>query len=295
MSAPSFSKETPDKIGNGINVSGKNTLIKTESNGFRVAIADEPINAKIDGKRTFCIRVDNAGMYLNIEIGFTPLEKFDANTNEACFGHWRFTGCGISLGNGYLWYAVDKHHNIIDKAISQIAKEIIAVLTISNNGAKKEIGFLVDGKESKSSDVSEHLEGDFLFPAIVLWEKNQQITTIPIDQMTKRTPEIENLTKEYQQHPKNHIYIDEVKHARNKLLKQNEEMMSDFFKQFEQQAEVSDVVEAETKKENAKEKKVKQVATKKTKKETKPNTTKVTKKKEETKNSKKEKKTKAKK
>jgi hypothetical protein len=43
MSSPrSFSKITPNKIGNGIAVSERNTLIKTD-NGFRVAIADEPI------------------------------------------------------------------------------------------------------------------------------------------------------------------------------------------------------------------------------------------------------------
>jgi hypothetical protein len=135
-----------------------------------------------------------------------------------------------------------------------------------------------------------------LFPAIVLGDKDQQITTIPIDQIKTRTPEIEDLIKEYQQQQKNNHPIDEVKQARNDLLKQNEEMMYNFFNQLEQQTKASDVVEVEveTKKENAKEKKVKQVATKKTKKETKPKTTKATKKKEETKNNK-EKKAKAKK
>ena len=50
-----------------------------------------------------------------------------------------------------------------------------------------------DGKESKSTDVSEYLNGDRLFPAICLLEKNQQITTIPIEQIEIRTPEIERL------------------------------------------------------------------------------------------------------
>jgi hypothetical protein len=106
---------------------------------------------------------------------------------------------------------------------------------------------------------------------------------------------LDELIKEYRQQRKNNDSIEEVNHARKKVLKQNEKMMYDFFKQFEQQTNASDVVEVESKKENTKEKKVKQVATKKTKKETKPKTTKATKKKEETKNNKKEKKTKAKK
>ncbi len=133
-------------------------------------------------------------------IGFTPMETFDPS-KTACFGYYGFDGCGcgINLFDGYLYYPLDKYHNIIDKEISRDAKEIIVTLTISNNGRKKEIRFLCDGKESKSSDVSEHLKGDLLFSAIALSWKNQQVTTIPIDQIKTRTPEIENLIKEYQQ------------------------------------------------------------------------------------------------
>jgi hypothetical protein len=291
---PSFSKDTPNKIGKGIDVSGKNTLIKTGRNGYRVAIANEPIDAQFDGKKMFCVRVDNSGgpHYTHIMIGFTPLETFHSKS-EAYFGENGFTGCGMSLNEGDLCYLGTQCHDIIDWEISKKAKETIAILTISNSGKKKEIRFLCDGKESQSSDVSEILKGDLLFPAICLCERNQQVTTIPIDQIKTRTPEIENLIKEYQQQRKNHISIEEVKQARHGLLKQNEQMMSDFFKQFEQQVNASDVVEVATKKENKKEKKVKQVATKKTKKEPKPKTTKATKKKEETKNNKKEQKTKA--
>jgi hypothetical protein len=294
MSAPSFSKNIPDKIGNGIDVSGRNTLIKTEYNDhWRFAIADEPIDAKVDGKKMFCVRVDNAGRQPWMMIGFTPTETFESN-EEAYFGWNGFAGCGMKLYCGSLRYRVNRRHWIIDGRISQIAKEIIAILEISNKGKKKVIRFLCDGNESKSCDASKHLEGDFLFPAICLGSVGQQITTIPIDQIKTRTPEIENLIKEYQQQPKNYMNIEEVKQARNDFRQQNEQMMSDFFNQLEQQTNMSDVVEVEveSKKENTKEKKVKQVATKKTKKETKPKTTKATKKKEVPKNNK-EKKTKA--
>jgi hypothetical protein len=260
MSAPSFSKDTPNKISDFINVSGRNTLIKTVDNGiWRLAIADESIDAKVDGKKMFCVRVDNAGDYSCIMIGFTPMETFDSNKEEASFGDDGFDGCGIYLLGGNLYYPVDKYHEIINWEISGRAKEIIVILTISDNGKKKEIRFLCDGHESEASDVSEYLKGDRVFPAIVLWGKNEQVTTIPIDQIEIRTPEIENLIKE----------------SRNNREEKSSEL--------------------ETKKENKKEKKVKQVATKKTKKETKPKTTKATKKKEENKNNKNEKKTKAKK
>ncbi len=239
FNSATFSKDIPNKIGNGIEVSGKNTLIKTERNGYRVAIADEPIDAKVDGKKMFCVRVDNAGPFSMMAIGFTPL---DSNKN--------FAGTGILLGHGYLIYPVDKFYNIIDNKISHKAKEIIVILTISNNGKKKEIHFLCDGHETKSTDVSGILKEDLLFPAIVLGEKNQQITTIPIDEIKTRTPEIDELVKEYQQQPKNFINIEQVKQARKDLLKQNEEMMMNFFNQLEQQqVNACDAVEAETKKE----------------------------------------------
>jgi hypothetical protein len=194
---PPFSKNTPNKIGSGIEVSGKNTLIKTDDDEFRAAIADESIDAKVDGKKMFCVRVENAGKQSWMMFGFTPMETFDSNT-IACFGYNGFTGCGISLGAGNLRYPVQECNNIIDEEISKNAKVIIVILTISNNGKKKEIRFLCDGKETESSDVSYYLQGDHLFPAICLGNENQQVTTIPIDQIKTRTPEIENLVKEYQ-------------------------------------------------------------------------------------------------
>jgi hypothetical protein len=199
---PSFSEDTDDKIGKDIDVSGRNTLIKTDY-GWRVAIAEEPIDATVDGTKLFCVRVDKTVLDLHISIGFTPMETFDSTEDtffgDASFGDRFFTGCGMYTYYGDLEYSVDDGHNIIDRRISSKAKEIIVILTISNNGTKKEIQFLVDGVESESSDVSEYLEGDRLFPAISLYYLNQQVTTIPIDEIKTRTPEIVNLIKEYQQ------------------------------------------------------------------------------------------------
>ncbi len=107
---PSFSKDTPNKIGNGIDVSGKNTLIM-KGKYWRTAIADEPIDAKSDGKKTFCVRVDNAGAGSFIVIGFTPMETFDSK-KSARFGDNFFDGCGIFLNNGDLYYPVDNPSTI---------------------------------------------------------------------------------------------------------------------------------------------------------------------------------------
>ncbi len=81
---PTFNKNTLNKIGDTINVSGKNTLVKTE-NRWSVAIADESIDANVDGRHLFCTRVDNAGSNPDMTFGFTPMETFDSK-KEANFG-----------------------------------------------------------------------------------------------------------------------------------------------------------------------------------------------------------------
>jgi hypothetical protein len=60
--------------------------MKTDNNDWRFAIADEPIDAKVDGKKMFCVRVDNAGDYSQLMIGFTSLETFDTNKKNAFLG-----------------------------------------------------------------------------------------------------------------------------------------------------------------------------------------------------------------
>jgi hypothetical protein len=70
---PSYSKNSPNKISNDINVYGRNTLI-LNNDAYQVAIANEPIDAKSNGKKSFCVRVDNAGANPHMMFGFTPME-----------------------------------------------------------------------------------------------------------------------------------------------------------------------------------------------------------------------------
>jgi hypothetical protein len=212
-----------------LNALRKNTLINPDSN-FRVAIADEPINAKIDGKKIFCVRVDNAGSNSMMMLGFTPRETFDS-TKEAFFGYNGFNGAGMNLCGGNLCYPVDKYHNIINEEISKKAKEIIVILTISNNGKYKEIRFLCDGQESKSTNASEILKGDRLFPAICLASAGQQITAIPNDEIETRTPEIEELI--IQQQGYSLLRFVSVSVAKYPLLQAHEDLGKKFLQQRE--------------------------------------------------------------
>ncbi len=193
---PSFSKKTPKKISKTIDVSGQKTVIKTK--GFAdwsAAIADELIDAKLDGQTVLCVRVDNMGAMANVMIGFTPMETFDSS-KKAHFGWNGFTGAGLLCLDGFV-YPVTRER-IIDREISEKATEIIAILTTIENGKKKEIRFICDGVASEPSVVSEHLEGDCVWPVICLCFQSQQVTAIPIGQIEIRTPAVENLIKEFQ-------------------------------------------------------------------------------------------------
>ncbi len=139
----------------------------------------------------------------------------------------------MNLYSGNLCYPVDKFRNIIDEEISKNAKEIIAVLSISNNGAKKEIRFLCDGYETQSSDVSEHLQGDLVFPVICLYAANQQVTTIPIDQIKTRTPEIERLILVHHYLPQRDELERTILHQHQILVRELKELLK--FENFQPQ------------------------------------------------------------
>jgi hypothetical protein len=59
---------------------------------WNVAIADEPIDAKVNGKKMFCVRVDDAGSDSSMMMGLTPMETFDSG-KEAWFGGNGFDAC----------------------------------------------------------------------------------------------------------------------------------------------------------------------------------------------------------
>src|SRR3989338_7157968 len=73
--------------------------------------------------------------------------------------------------------------------------------TISNNGTKKEVQWIVDGNEGAVLDCTNEKKGfgngDIFIPCVSLGARGQQVTTIPFDQVTSRSPKIEQLRKLY--------------------------------------------------------------------------------------------------
>jgi hypothetical protein len=216
---PSFSKKVPNKISKKIAVKGKHTLLRRTRGSFRVAIANEPIDGKVDGQKFFCVRIEDSGAFPEIMIGLSPNETYDPS-ESAWFGWNGLGGVGIDCYEGNLFYPTRKDHNIISEKISEKAKEIIVVLTVSNNGTKKEIRFLCDGKESKTEDVSKFLKKNRLFPVIILGGRHQQVTTIPIDEIKKRTPAVNKLLREGATENKNEKKEKKVAQKKKKTKKE---------------------------------------------------------------------------
>ncbi len=144
INPPTFSNETPNKIGNGIEVLGKNTLMNTNTDlELRVAIADEPINAKVDGKKIFCVSVQSSReeqRFGFMMIGLTTVETFDSTLQARFEGGLSGVGLGLCWGH---FFDPEKQTNIINRDFSMKANEIIVILTVSNNGEKKEIRFFL--------------------------------------------------------------------------------------------------------------------------------------------------------
>jgi hypothetical protein len=204
----SFNSTIPDKIGNGINVINPNKLRKMNEGYmmWRFAIAEHDVDATVDGEKIFCVRLDDSqdGMLM---IGFMPQETFDKKS-EAHFGGWGFGGCGLAFRDGQLYYPEHrsrprKSHEVIDDTVAMNTEELVVILTVSDGGKKKTIRFLCDGKESETTEVSEILNADRVFPAFCFLQRMQTITTIEIDQIKTRTPEIDRLIQEYQNQKQN--------------------------------------------------------------------------------------------
>jgi hypothetical protein len=188
------------KLGIGIDLWSPHNLEKMNS-GWRPAIADDPIDAGVDGKKIFCVQIQKM-VEAEMMFGFTPTHRID-EWATLCLGTAGLPGVGLFLYNGTLCYPFDQQKVIIDRNVSQKAKEVITILTVSNNGKKKEIQFIVNGVESKSTDVSQYLKENRLFPTLCLSFRPDRVLTIPIDQVKIRTPAVEKLIAECEEYKKN--------------------------------------------------------------------------------------------
>jgi hypothetical protein len=199
---PVFNKKISNKVSKFIDVADDHTLIVSDPNAdWRSAIAQDEIDVtNFEGNIAYALRIDSSSNKSTtaLMVGFTP-QKNVSSSKECYFAANGFSGCGFFSTTGDLWVSVasgedERENDAIEslKKICKNAKEIIVVLSLSNNGETKHLQFVVEGKVSPKWDCSEQLRGSSLCPAICIKDGEIRVTTISIDHVRFRA-ELESI------------------------------------------------------------------------------------------------------
>jgi hypothetical protein len=173
----------------GVTASDKHTLTHNVASQPRKTTANESIPTNVDGVHVCAFQLTRASAAASNEMfGITTAQSTSS---------WLVDGIALYVVNGSQY---PSGGNIIGANISTVAKEIVVVFTVSNNGAKKEIKFIVDGNSSTTQDVTANFNNAAqVFSAVVTYEINNKITSISFSQLVTRTGEIATLMKEYEE------------------------------------------------------------------------------------------------
>lgn len=200
---PSFNKCEEGKVNNDIDVPSEHVLVKSANCNPVPAIASEGFPSNRNGTYVFVTRVEKAG---KTDIGFTSTKTLDSRVTCAApscggmCGSCLFTGGKLFGGAGDSSTEWSKVY--FPSSITLKAKEIIAILTISENGRTKEIQFICDGNdgaavELANTDFENENGGSQIFPTVSIYNKRQKLSMIPFNQVKFRSPRIDELMKEF--------------------------------------------------------------------------------------------------
>src|SRR3989338_8285931 len=181
---PDFDNSIPNKINQDVEVKSKNKL-STSSDGWHSAIATNGFSSKKDGAYVYVTRVDDIGDgYLMV--GFTDTATYDSTQGGTPGDEFSGTSLYCYWGTRY----PDEEVEYLPSDITCQASEVISILIISNNGAKKEVQWIVDGEEGPVVDCTNEKNGlgngKEIFPSVSFAYAGQQVTMIPFDQVKSR-------------------------------------------------------------------------------------------------------------
>src|SRR3989338_8172453 len=193
---PDFDSNILNKINQNVEVTSKNVLSIKEASDWYSAIATNGFPSKKDGVYVYVTRIDNIGN-ASLNVGFTDMATYDS-TKDGAPGH-KFSGTSLNCFTGNRWPGYVNY--LLSINITRKAKEIISILTISNNGTKKAVQWIVDGNEGLVVECTNEEKGfgngDEIFPCVSFGAKGQQVTMIPLDQGKSRSPKIDQLMQEF--------------------------------------------------------------------------------------------------
>lgn len=222
---PFFNKSEQGKVNDRISVApsehelhlqGRNTCIygaipDSERHGAVSAISSQGFPAKQEGTYVFVAYVENVVEEPMIEIGWTSQQTVDSTLEVVYCGNG-LNGASLSLSCGFVsggsgvegdkkW---DKKH--FNFKISQKAKEIIALMTISKKGTRS-VQYIIDGLEGRvqkldRTDFENENGGNQIFPVVSLFYGQQKVKIIPFSAVKSRSPKIDELMKEFHNNDK---------------------------------------------------------------------------------------------
>ncbi len=159
----------------------------------------EGFSSRRDGTIVFAAKCDpvSAASPHSVIVGFSSYDgKGNSPTN---IGQ---ENTALWDNEGIIWEANGKTCQTFDYLSSETrqSKEVVCILTISNNGATKSVQFIVDGNEGAVLDCeSETFDPvDKLFPVVKLWNKGDRVTMIPFNEVKSRSPRIDELRREFE-------------------------------------------------------------------------------------------------
>ena len=190
---PDFDKNIPGKVDRGVEVKSKHTLVALYSGNESTATTGCDSRANnFNEVSVFATKIHEI-QDGDLDVGFViPDEKssflLGCRNGEAVAGGPRYAN----------------RINYLPESVSKTAREIISILTISNNGDKITIQWIVDGIEGRVAESKEHRfrpchethRGE-VFPCISLENRGQRVQFIPFDHVRYRSPTINVLLAEY--------------------------------------------------------------------------------------------------
>lgn len=182
---PSFNKKIQGRVHKSIALPDPNTLVVEEHTAMlRPAIATSGFRADEDGTYIFAAVVPP---YTRFAVGFTDTSEIMTSSNqESCPGNGGMPGVSLEGPSGRRHPASAAY---FENAFMRTVSEIVSILTISENGAKKTVQWIAGGREGPVIDCSTNFQGDdIIFPCICLGNDGKQAQTVPIAQLTLMSP-----------------------------------------------------------------------------------------------------------
>lgn len=203
-----------DKISHKLALRSEHAIVVSKENDGAPAIASQGFPSNQNGTHALAVRIENMIGAADIMIGLTSTEKISAKGKKSpsAFpgGVGDICGCCLWLHTGDLHGGNGDNEQgwkrpYLSPKITQKAKEVVLLLTISNNKnnkkeVKRSVQFIVDGFEGPEWELApdvfddEKYGGNEIFATVSLAYKGQLVEYIPVNQVRFRSPKLDRVT-----------------------------------------------------------------------------------------------------